>query len=118
MVRLISKFTPLRMRISRREPVQLYVEVMNDENESKMLSLYINLSNELSFEKGGFKTDDTIRMESLKPGESKRVYFEVWPKPHAAYGEHKVRLALLDHYNDFKNVKNEKVKNLSLVVER
>ncbi len=103
--------------MSRREPVQLYVEVSNDESEDKMVSLYINLSKDISFEKGGFKTDNVERMSVLAPGEKKRFYYELYPKPHLNYGEHPVRVTLLDHYNSFDNVKNEKIKNMTLVVE-
>ena len=117
MVKFISNFTPLRMRMSRREPVQLYVEVSNDEAENKMVSLYINLSRDISFEKGGFKTDTMERISVLTPGETKRFYYELYPKPHLNYGEHPVTVTLLDHYNSFDNVKNEKVRNMSLRVE-
>lgn len=117
MVKFISNFTPLRMKISRREPVQLYVEISNDESESKMLSLHVNLSRDLSFEKGGFKTDTVERMESLQPGETRRFYYELYAKPHLEYGDHNVRVVLLDHYNSFNNVKNEKIRNMSLRAE-
>ncbi|MFH1240123.1 MAG: hypothetical protein V1672_02805 [Candidatus Diapherotrites archaeon] len=117
MVKVMSNFTPLRMKLSRRTPVQLYVEVSNDEAENKMVSLYINLSKDISFEKGGFKTDTVERLSSLKPGETKRFYYELHPKPHLNYGEHNVKVTLLDHYISFDNVKNEKIRNMSLMVE-
>ena len=117
MVRFNSNFTPLRLKLSRRQPVQLYVEVSNDETENKMVSLYVNLSKDISFEKGGFKTDNVERIPELAPGETKRFYYELHPKPHLDYGEHNVKVTLSNHYNSFDNVKTEKTKNMTLTVE-
>ena len=114
---LITRFTPFRMKLSNREPVQLLVEVVNNDSADKMLTLSILLSKTLSFDKGGYKVDAGERIEKLSPGESKRFYYELFPKPGIREGEIPVKVKLTEHYNSFDYVQNEIVKSTSLKVE-
>lgn len=117
MVKLFAGFVPMRLRISDRAPVQMSVEIVNDENERKTVSLYLSLGKELSFEKGGFKTDRVIKIDSLNAGSSKKYYFEIWAKPHTEEGDQTIKLTLLEHYkDDYSTVKKETERDLSLTV--
>ena len=114
---LIAKFTPFRMKLSRKEPVQFFVEVLNNEGSDKMLTLKIGLDRTLSFDRGGYKTEEGARIEKLAPHQSKRFYYELFPKQGIKIGEIPVKVKLTEHYNSFEYVQNEVTKNLALKVE-
>ena len=114
---LVTRFTPFRMKLSNREPVQLFVEVSNDEKQDKMLSLVVSLDRTLSFDKGGYKTEALERIEKLSPGQSKRFYYELFPKPGVREGDIPIKVALTEHYNSFEYVQNQVVKKPALKVE-
>ena len=114
---LVTRFTPFRMKLSNREPVQLSVEVVNNESVDKMLTVTTLLSRALSFDKGGYRVDTSEKIEKLAPGKSRKFYYDLFPKPGIRSGEIPVRVKLTEYYNSFEYVQNEIVKNTSLKVE-
>ncbi len=105
------------MKLSKREPVTLQLEIGNDSEETKIISVHIALGKQLSFEKGGYKTEELIRLPKLAPGEKKRYYYEVFPKAATRTEEQPVHIKVLEHYRDFNYVKSEFTKKLGLKVE-
>jgi len=82
-----------------------------------MLTVNVRISNMLSFEKGGYKTEDQKRVDSLMPGEKKSIYYDVYPKHMARAGELPMLLHIIEHYNqDYKLVQNEIKRKLELTV--
>ncbi len=114
---LVTRFTPFRMKLANREPVQLFVEVLNDEKADKMLSLSISLDRTLSFDKGGYKTDASERIEKLAAGQSKRFYYDLFPKPGIRLGNTPIKVTLTEYYNSYEYVQNQVVKTVALKVE-
>jgi len=117
MLEVVNFFTPFRMRLSRREPVQLRVELANKGKDDAMASLTINLGSQLSFEKGGYKTRATERISSLPPGEKKKFYYEIWPKQATRNGPVAVQIIASEHYQNFNYVVKEYRKDTELVIE-
>lgn len=113
-----TRFTPFRMKISKREPVQLSVEVTNKGNEKAIVSLNLGLGAYFSLEKGGYKTNAMERIPEMKPGETRKFYYDIWPKQSIREGENKVELNVVEHHQGFNYVKNEYKKNLGLIVEK
>ena len=117
MIDIISTYTPFRLKISRKEPVQLTVTVHNRSNENKMVSMEILLSNHLSLEKSGYRNSDLKKIENFAKGERKRFYYEIWPKQVTMTGEEPVRIVVREHYNNYNYVANEYSKSAPLTIE-
>jgi len=117
MIEVRTTFTPFKMKISRREPVVLCVEIRNAGNEPEIVSLDVNLGKQFSFEKTGFKSQLIKRIPEFKPGESKKFYYDVWPKQMLRQGEQGIRVTATEHYKGFNYVKRNYDKVLKLTVE-
>ncbi len=117
MIEVKTKFTPFRLKLARKEPVQLAVELVNKNPENAMLSLNLELGACFSLEKSGYKTGAAEQIPELKPGESKKFYYELWPKHSIRVGAAKIRLTVLEHYQNFNYVKKEYKKGPELIVE-
>ncbi|MBN2067105.1 MAG: hypothetical protein JW744_01415 [Candidatus Diapherotrites archaeon] len=117
MIEIKTSFNPFRMKLGRKEPVQLCIELVNKDAENTMLSMTLNLGAQFSIEKSGYKTSALERISELKPGASKKFYYEIWPKQSARPGQQPMQLTVLEHYQNFNYVKKEYKKNISLNVE-
>jgi hypothetical protein len=117
LVQVSASFNPFRLKLSNRAPVTLQLDVGNNSDEKKIVSVHIALGRQLSFEKGGYKTEETIRLPELAAGEKKRYYYEVYPKAATRLEEQPVQIKVLEHYRDFNYVKSEFTKTLGLKVE-
>lgn len=117
MIQINSSFNPFRMKLGRKEPIAFTVEVENTEAESKMLTMNIRLSGQLSFEKGGYKTEQMERVQELGPGEKKKFYYTIFQKAGTRTGQQPVLVKVLEHYRSFNYVANEYSKRLVLKVE-
>lgn len=95
------------MSLHDKKPVQLGLEIVNRENEAKMLSLVITISNQLSFDKSGFKTEEKMLLETMQPNEKRKIFLDIFSKPITRQGEQPIRIKVLEHYNDYKYVVKE-----------
>lgn len=117
MLSINTNFHPFRMNLKNKEPVQLTVEIINRGQKEKMLSLQLALARELSLDKSGIVNTATKKIESLKPGESKIFYFDIYSKVMTRPGEKDVVLKVLEHYRDFKFIQKEHTEKMTLRVE-
>lgn len=117
MIEVRTTFTPFKMRVSRREPVTLSVELINQGSELEIVSLELGLGGQFSLEKTGFKSDAREMIPEFKPGETKKFYYDLWPKQMVRPGEQEVKLAVTEHYKGFNYVKKTHKKVLKLAVE-
>ena len=112
----MANFTPFRLKLSRREPVHLTIDVKNTDADI-MASMDVSLSPQLSFSKGGFKNRIIERLPQLASGEEKRFYFEIWPKASTRIEEQPISITVFEHYKSFDYIKNKTEKKLSLQIE-
>jgi len=117
MIDINTKFTPFRLKLSRREPVQLFVELHNAGNADEIVTMEVYLSSQLSFDKSGFRTADTQAIKPLKAGERKHFYYDIWPKASARIEEQPVQIKVLQHYKDMNHVLKKTERDLGLIVE-
>lgn len=116
-VSISGRFTPLRMFLSRRESVQFALYLRNEGSEEKRLTVKVMLSPHLAFTKGGFKNSELIRIDSIKPGEEKTLYFELHPKISTRPGEESVKVRVQEHYANFQYTKKQYNAGFSLKIE-
>ncbi len=117
MIDVRTTFTPFKMKLSRKEPVVLTLVLKNSGNETEILSFDIELGQQFSFERSGFKNIISKRIAEFKAGDSKKLYFDIWPKQMVRAGEQPIRLTVIEHYRGFNYVKRKQVKTLWLGVE-
>ena len=93
MLQVYYSFNPLRLVVSRKEPVRLTVEITNNGDSAKMVSLEVILPRELSFGKARFKRDITEMINSLAPREKREFSYELYAQPmYIQAGEKKITL--------------------------
>ena len=113
-----TKFTPFRLAMHKKEPVQLYVELVNKSREDKKLIYELSLGAGISLDKSGIKTHESKKIEPLKAGEKKFYYYQIFPKPIAHAGEAPVTITLTEPYDEnYEFVKKRYTKEITLTVE-
>ncbi|MBI4052538.1 MAG: hypothetical protein HY394_00695 [Candidatus Diapherotrites archaeon] len=115
-VSIMARFHPLRLKVSRREPVELELTLAND-GKAKKLSVDIALGLGLSFQRGGFKTNVMERLDAIGPNESKTLFYQIWPKHDVRFGEMPIRIRVLEHGESFAQILKQDIAEESLIVE-
>lgn len=118
MIDVRTRFTPFKMKLSRKEPVTLSLELTNSGSEPEMISVDMVLGQQFSFERSGFKNTVSEKIPKFMPNESKKFYFDIWPKQMVRQGEQPIRLTVTEHYRGFNYVKRKQDKILRLGVEQ
>ena len=117
MIETRTSFTPFKMRIGRKEPVCLSVELVNTGREKEIVSFELNLGRQFSLERTGFKNSSTKRIPEFGAGESRKFYFDIWPKQMLRAGLQGIPVRVTEHYNNFNYVKRKYDKMLKLAVQ-
>lgn len=118
MIDLKAELTPFRMVLTRREPLQLMIELENNSNKMQMVSLEISGGNMLAFDKGGRMRIITKKIDSFKPGESIRDYYNVYPAANADRGIETLTIFVAEHYNgSYQYIQSKKVKEISVRID-
>jgi len=116
-IKIDYKFTPFRLVMKRREPVQLEVVIKNTGSETAKLSVKLVLSRQLSLDKGGLKTAALERVDSLNAGENKVFHYEISGKQSTMTGEQPIAIIVDEHYKDYNYIKNTTRLDAELIVE-
>jgi len=112
-----SNLYPYRLLLKRRAPVELSIELKNNSNENKLVSFQLVMTRSLSLDKGGLKSADAKRLGEMKPMESKRFYYEIFPKLGIAATDQPIQVQVIEHYNNYNYVTKKITKNIVLKVE-
>ena len=117
MIEIKTTFNPFKLRLKRKEPITLSVELANTGKDTEIVSFEMNLGNQFSLERTGFKNTLVERLPKFEPGEKKKYYFDIWAKQAARTGEQPIRLRVTEHYNGFNYIKKKNDKTLHISVE-
>jgi hypothetical protein len=118
MIDLRAELSPLRMVLSRREPIELMIELNNNSNKAQMVSLDIFAGDMLAFDKGGRMNYQSKKINEFKAGERIRDYYHIYPRPNANRSIETIRIELNEHFNNsFQYVQSKKVKELTLRID-
>jgi uncharacterized membrane protein len=117
MLSVITNFTPYRLKLRKKEPVQLIVQIKNSGNDNRIVSMQLALSRQLSLDKSGINSGIEKKLGEMKPGESKKFYYDVYAKQLTDPGEYPIILKVMEHYRSYDFVEKEYKKKMSLVVE-
>jgi hypothetical protein len=117
MIDIKAELTPMRLSLAKKEPIELMVELNNNSGKTKMITMEIVLDNQTGFDKQGRTNIITRRFDAMKTGERVREYFQIFPKTNVEYGDHKVIIGLIEHFNSYNYVLGRKTKELTLIVQ-
>ena len=119
MIDLRAELSPIRMVLSRREPVELMIELNNNTNKDQMISIELFSGDELAFDKGGRMSVQSKKITVFKAGERMRDYYHIYPRPNASsHSTQTIRIELNEHFNgSFQYVQSKKIKELTLRVD-
>ena len=112
-----ARLHPFRLVLSRRQPVQLDVEIINRAPEAKMLTMKLILPRTLAVDKGGLTSEVRKPLDMVNPDETKRFYFDIYGKPMTRTGEEEIMIKVLEHYQSAQYVVKEYTKKIGLIVE-
>lgn len=112
-----ARLHPFRLVLSRRQPVQLDVEVINRAPEAKMLTMKLILPRTLAIDKGGLTSEVRKPLDMVSPDETKRFYFDIYGKQMARVGEEEILVKVLEHYQTPQYIVKEYTKKIGLIVE-
>lgn len=104
MVHVKTTFFPYRLVLARREPVQLTIDLVNTEKETKSYSIQLEVGRSLSLERAGAKMNDFKRIGNVGPGEAKKIYYDIFSKAGTDDTSIPIELRVHEHPKDSKGV--------------
>jgi len=117
MLKIDTTFNPFRLKLGRKEPIQLKVEIRNMNDEDVMLSYDVAVSRSLSLDKGGFKTSVGKREGKIEPGQRVMAYFDIYPKAMTREGTYPLIIRATEHYKSYDLIEKEYKKKLEIKVD-
>lgn len=102
MVTIKTTFFPFRLVLARKEPVQLTVDLRNDQKETKAYSIELEVGRPLSLERAGAKMNGYKMLGNLSPGEEKRLYYDIFAKSGTDESSVPIDLRVHEHPKDSK----------------
>ncbi len=109
-------FAPYKLVLGEKKPVLLEISVKNTGRAPKLLSIVVEVPYEISLNSGGYVRRREQRLGELKPGEEKKVSFNVFAKPTTLPGSYEIRVTVLEHMDSYDYVAGETTKRVRLQV--
>jgi hypothetical protein len=111
-----TEYNPFRLSLTQKKPVRLTVVLSNEDKQAKMVTFELAMDDALSLDKAGYRSSDIQRFDSFPGRETKKLYFDLWPKGYAQKGELSVNVRVFEHHESYTYVKREYSKNIPLTV--
>jgi len=108
---------PFRLSLSSKKPISLRTEITNKSKEPKKVSVRFLVSKYLSVERTGLANILEKKVGEIEPGDTKLMFFDIYPKTQTVPKEYPARLIVYEHYSDFEYIDKEYKKNFSVKVE-
>lgn len=115
-VLVTANFHPFRMQLNKKNPVSMRLEVVNQSDTAKMLSVKTLVDRRLSFDKGGLTYEKVLRLENVPPGQTVVQYYDIHPKQMTRKGDHPVDVIVEEHYQNWAYVSNSLKMKFNLTV--
>ena len=105
---------PYRFSMRDKQPVELTVELKNNDSFEKMVSLDVMLPNAIGTDKSCLNKGFSKRYNKLGPGQTITEKQMLYLSPHANIGEATGKVRVSEHYNEFGNILSSFNKTLAL----
>lgn len=104
------------MSLKQKAPITLRVEITNDSDEPKLVSLKFHVAPDLSVEKTGIANIIEKKIGEMAPGQLKLFYFEIYPKVATRVRDYPARFTVYEHYNEYEFISKEFKKEFAIKV--
>ena len=117
MVYIKTSLFPYRLVLTRREPVQLSVDVLNNDAEEKIFSIEVEVPRTLGLERAGAKIQDFKKMGPLAPGQEKHLIYDIHGKSSANDMTYPITILVHEHRAHSNDVARTITKRVELTVQ-
>ena len=104
MLKITSSLSPLRLIEGRETPAVLTINIKNNFDESKIVSLIVKVPFSLGFNRIGLERETRRRIGFLKPGAEKSIPIMIYPKKTIKEGIYKIETKILIHKENYTKV--------------
>lgn len=118
MLDIKTVLVPFRLSLSSKKPVSLRTEIKNNSDVAKKISVKFMVSRDLSVEKTGLANILEKKVGQIEPGDTKLLYFDIYPKVQATVRDYPARLIVYEHCEDYDYIEKEYRKDLTVKVEK
>ena len=80
MVYVKTTFFPYRLILNRKQPVQLTIDIRNDEGKEKHFAMEVDVPRALGLDSTGPRSSDYKNLGALAAGQEKRFYYDIHGK--------------------------------------
>lgn len=116
MLEVRTLFRPYRLKLLRKEPVEMTLTIINHGPGIALTSFELECDRSLSFDKGGFKATESANLGELAAGQRVEKVFWLFGKPVTRIGTYQIKVKATEHFNTYSLVKKEHVKTAELIV--
>jgi len=92
---------PYRTRLNEKNPMELTIELKNETNKAKMVSLSVKLPSVFALDKTGLNKTDEKKIKSISPGETKKIIYSIYSMNYAEAGVYSGKITVHDHFNNY-----------------
>ncbi len=92
---------PLRLKLSEKEPIELKIELENEDQKTKLITLQVVLPEVVSFSRASINTEFSKRIDRFNPLEIHKEKIFVYLSRYARPGNFLGKVIVSDHYREF-----------------
>ncbi|MEM4327327.1 MAG: hypothetical protein QXZ13_04160 [Candidatus Diapherotrites archaeon] len=96
-----SSIYPLRQKLSEKEPIELSLEIENEEPKTKMVTIEVFLPEVVSFSHISLNKELKRKIEAFKPFENHKEKIPVYLSRYARPGNFLGKIVVSEHYREF-----------------
>ncbi|MEW6295076.1 MAG: hypothetical protein AB1467_02130 [Candidatus Diapherotrites archaeon] len=103
---------PYRMHLKEKEPLELTIEIRNDDVKPKLVSFELELPETVAIDKSGMTRIVQKNLDRMSPGETKKFLYSIYPSKKVDTGHWGGKLTVSEHYQDYNYILNNYSKDI------
>jgi len=92
---------PYRMHLKEKEPMELVIEIKNEDIKPKLVSFELQLPEAVAIDRTGMTRLVKKNLEKMGSGETKKLEYNIYPTKTAESGSYSGKILVLEHYQDY-----------------
>ncbi len=113
-----TRIYPYRLKMQDKDPMQLSIEITNEDINSKIVSFQLKLPESIATDRGGINRFIQKNIQSLRAGETQKFDYNLYPTKRATEGDFNGKLIVSEHYQSFDYVQGNISKTLTFRITR
>lgn len=103
---LTTTFTPFRLTAKKNDNVDLNIDIENIYGADALASITVTVARGLGTDSTLLNREKTVKLETMKNGESRRVPVQIYSASLTKPGTYKIRVEAFAHYRDYRHIEN------------